>query len=68
MPTLTKKRQKKAGDEQVGIIFAIIAVVATQMIAVPDLDICTFWMWMDFLALIYGRNNRRRMENEIAKE
>ena len=68
LPTLTKKRQKKAGDDQVCIIFAIIAVVATQMIAVPDFDICTFWMWMNFLALIYGRNNRRRRENEIAKE
>ena len=51
---ITKKKQNKIGNEQVGIIFAIIAVVATQMIAVPDLDICTFWMWMNMFAISMG--------------
>ena len=59
-PVFTKKNQKRAGNEQVGLIFAIIAVIATQMIAVPDFDICTFWMWMDFFGLIIGRNKRRK--------
>lgn len=58
-PVFTKYNQKRVGNEQVGLIFSIIAVTVTQMIAVPDFDICTFWMWMDFLGLIIGRNKQR---------
>lgn len=63
-PVFTKRGQKLVGDEQVGVIFAIIGVTATQMIAVPDFDICTFWMWMNFLGLIIGRNKRRKRIDE----
>ena len=65
-PILSKKKKIKIGDEQVGVIFAIIGVTATQMIAVPDFDICTFWMWMNFLGLIIGRNKRRKRIDESA--
>ena len=65
-PVFTKRGQKLVGDEQVGVIFAIIGVTATQMIAVPDFDICTFWMWMNFLGLIIGRNKRRKRIDESA--
>lgn len=63
-PVFTKQGQKLVGEEQVGVIFAIIAVTSTQMIAVPDFDICTFWMWMNFLGLIIGRNKRRKRLSE----
>lgn len=59
----TKKMQKNVGDEQIGLVFSLIGVIVTQMIAVPDFDICTFWMWMNFLGLIKGRNRRRKNEN-----
>lgn len=65
-PAFTKRGQRLVGDEQVGLIFAIIGVTATQMIAVPDFDICTFWMWMNFLGLIIGRNKRRKRIDEPA--
>lgn len=65
-PVFTKRGQKLVGDEQDGLIFAIIGVTATQMIAVPDFDICTFWMWMNFLGLIIGRNKRRKRIDESA--
>jgi hypothetical protein len=60
-PIINKKRQLKTGDEQVGIIFALIGVMASQIIAVPDIDICTFWMWMNLLGLLIGRNNKREL-------
>lgn len=62
----TKKMQKIVGDEQIGLVFSLIGVIVTQMIAVPDFDICTFWMWMNFLGLIKGRS--RRGELKIYKE
>lgn len=67
-PILSKKKKLKIGDEHVGIIFALIGVTASQMIAVPDLDICTFWMWMYFLGLIIGRNKRRLGESRCVMQ
>lgn len=32
---------------------AVLSVIFTQLIAVPDLDICTFWMWLNVFALHY---------------
>lgn len=56
-PVFTRKWQLKAGTDQVGVCFAIIGVIASQMIAVPDFDICTFWMWMNLLGLTVGFNS-----------
>lgn len=41
----------RATNEQKGLALAVFSVVATQIIAVPDLDICTYWMWMNLFAL-----------------
>lgn len=32
---------------------AVLSAIFTQIIAVPDLDICTFWMWLNVFALHY---------------
>lgn len=64
-PAFTKRGQGRVGDEYIGLTFSIIGVIASQMVAVPDFDICTFWMWMYFLGLIIGRNNNR--SQRIAK-
>lgn len=37
-----------------GISLAILSVIATQAIGVPDLEICTYWMWLNLFAIQYG--------------
>ena len=57
-------RYKKTDNETKGLRLAIISVVLTQLIAVPDLDICTYWMWMNLLALriaINQQNSKRKV-------
>ncbi|MCE2210350.1 hypothetical protein GPU70_05030 [Streptococcus thermophilus] len=63
-PIFSKKMQSIIGSEQVGIIFALFGVIVSQMIAVPDFDISTFWMWMNFLGLIKGRNEVKSLNGE----
>ena len=47
-----------------GVCIAVISVVVCQMIAIPDLDICTYWMWMNFLALSYAHMKGKNNEGE----
>lgn len=47
-----------------GICIAVISVVVCQMIAIPDLDICTYWMWMNFLALSYAHRKEKKNEGK----
>lgn len=61
----SKKRRQRLTKEYIGICLAVLSVVVCQMIAVPDLDICTYWMWMNFLALIYSANKRKILEEKI---
>jgi hypothetical protein len=47
---------KKYGvlEHERAICFAILSVVVGQIIAVPDIDNCTYWMWMNCLMLCLG--------------
>lgn len=49
-----------ATDEQKGLALAVISVVATQIIAVPDIDICTYWMWMNLFALSLSLGSQKK--------
>ena len=51
---INRKRQLQNGLEYTSICLSIVGVVICQLIAVPDLDICTYWMWMNILALCYS--------------
>lgn len=62
LPVFLKKRRERWTQEYIGICLAVFSVVICQMIAVPDLDICTYWMWMNFLALIYSTDKRKKTE------
>lgn len=56
-----------ATDEQKGLALAVFSVVATQIIAVPDLDICTYWMWMNLFALslsLESLKNERKIKRK----
>lgn len=59
LPVFSKKRSQCFSSEYLGICLALFSVVTCQMIAVPDLDICTYWMWMNFLALAYSASRRK---------
>lgn len=38
--------------QELGIRMAILGVLIAQIIAVPDIDICVYWMWMNILATL----------------
>ena len=44
-----KKWNERKGKK--AILFAVLAGFIAQLIACPDLDLCTFWLWMYFLGL-----------------
>ncbi len=39
-----------------GVIYATIAALSCMLIACPDLDLCSYWMWLYLLALYLGTN------------
>ena len=45
--------------------FGVMAVVACQIISCPDLDLCTYWMWLFIysIMLLGLRSNRRSNRN-----
>lgn len=43
-----------------GICFAVLSVVVCQLIACPDLDLCTYWFWAFFYALTTRAAKTRR--------
>lgn len=47
----TKKYRLKFGENRIPVFVGILSVIATQIIGVPDLDICTYWMWANIIAL-----------------
>lgn len=57
--------KKEISTQELGIRFAICGVCISQVIAVPDIDICTYWMWMNLLAVLMSR--RRKEEYERIK-
>ncbi|MCI8950698.1 MAG: hypothetical protein HFG49_11810 [Lachnospiraceae bacterium] len=37
---------KKYNSEHIGTAFAVLSIVICQIIACPDLDLCTYWFWL----------------------
>lgn len=68
VPVFNKKDREYFSSEYLGICMAVFSVVICQLVAVPDLDICTYWMWMNFLALAYGSNKRKQNYGEKINE
>lgn len=60
-PLWLKKHRKMYNNEYCAICMAILTVVVEQAVAVPDLDICTYWMWMNLLALVYVGNRKKSL-------
>lgn len=48
---------------EIGLRLAVIGVCFTQIIAVPDLDICTYWMWLSLLALYIG--DKKKLQKDV---
>ena len=61
-PTLIKKK-KVMNNYEIGLRLAVIGVCFTQIIAVPDLDICTYWMWLSLLALYIG--DKKKLQKDV---
>ena len=45
------KTKKCVNDYVLAVSLAMMASVAIQILAVPDIDICTYWMWLDIMML-----------------
>lgn len=48
---ISKTYRSKFGESRIPVLVGILSVIATQIIGVPDLDICTYWMWANIVAL-----------------
>lgn len=63
----TKKFKKELCEQEFSLSLAVLAVVATQVLAVPDLDICTYWMWLNILLLEIGIRNSIKHKGIVIK-
>lgn len=52
--------KKNIDKQELGIRVAILSVVVAQIVAVPDIDICAYWMWMNILAVVMLKKNQRQ--------
>lgn len=52
-PLFNKKYINKYSQESIAMRLALAGVITCQIVAVPALDICAYWMWMNLLALTY---------------
>ena len=48
---VSKTYRSKFGESRIPVLVGILSVIATQIIGVPDIDICTYWMWANIVAL-----------------
>ena len=48
---ISKNHRLRFGESRIPVLVGILSVMATQIIGVPDLDICTYWMWANIVAL-----------------
>jgi len=58
-PIFSRKNQRREESHITALRFAVLSVLLTMIIAVPDIDICTYWMWMFLLALSIGIKERQ---------
>lgn len=54
------QNRKNFSLKEFGLRFAIVGVFVCQIIAIPDIDICTYWMWMNLLAIVISQHKERR--------
>lgn len=54
---------KKYTGHNKGIYFAVISAIIAQLIACPDLDLCTLWLWL-YIVGLYGS---KRINNDMRK-
>ena len=59
-----QSEKKNIDKQELGIRVAILSVVVAQIIAVPDIDICAYWMWMNILAVVMLNKSQRSENNE----
>lgn len=52
-------RKVEMNRQEVGVRLALLNVFIAQIIAVPDIDICVYWMWMNILAIVMARKSQR---------
>ena len=59
-----RSEKKNISKQELGIRVAILSVIVSQIVAVPDIDICAYWMWMNILAVVMLNKTQRRENNE----
>ena len=56
--------KKEMSKQELGIRIAILSVVVAQIVAVPDIDICAYWMWANILAVVMLKSQSKKTEVE----
>lgn len=41
----------KVSNQHIGVLFAVMSIFLCQLVACPDVDLCTYWFWMYVLAV-----------------
>lgn len=54
LPSIFKRKSNPPSNQYIGLSIAVISAVIVQLIAVPDLDNCSYWMWINLLFLYLG--------------
>lgn len=47
-----KKKDRRIYENTIGVYFALVSVMACQMIACPDLELCSYWFWVYVVGIV----------------
>lgn len=51
VPSIFRRKDNQLPNHYIALSLAIISAMIVQLIAVPDLDNCSYWMWINLLFL-----------------
>ena len=63
---VSKKYRSKFGYSRIPVLMGMLSVIATQIIGVPDIDICTYWMWANIVALGMTATSKEKVNENIS--
>ncbi|MCC8068150.1 MAG: O-antigen ligase family protein [Ruminococcus sp.] len=43
--------RRRVSNQHIGILFAVLSIFVCQLVACPDVDLCTYWFWIYVLGV-----------------
>lgn len=60
--------QRKYNNHHIGILFAVLSVFVCQLVACPDLDLCTYWFWLYVFAVSCLKESSQSNEHFMVRK